>query len=630
MRDCTVIAEKGAQIINRDDEGEGADRANQTSATSGDTRTEEGVVVYDFGLVMPEGAVYSRAEGTVAYAASTQTADYGATATFLAGEAVYDLGAPITLAPEALPVKEVALSAESASAGWLLARDGNIVTLSASEALAQAGPCTLTYTLAVAPETPIDLAVTMNLDPPEADADGWYTLDSERDYAWYLTSCPNNSKVRLGADITLLAKDYRAYTAQTDGTTLEFDGQGHAVTLPEGATMNGNSGRGPSDSGVEYCGVVAGQLEEGSIENVTVVIGGTVSGTSYVGGALGSSTWVNSGPSVNIANTHVRLLGTARISGTNSVGGFVGRAYRNPVNLTDCTLVAEAGAQIVNTGSNTALVVGCSDQSSSGASANVKALDMGVTMSGGGSGAVYTQSQRASGEAVYVASTVTPAYGEPAGTFLMGEQAGPGPWTLVPEGLTVQSVKTPTGWKASLDGNVLTLTGEPGQVELTYRLKGFTGVSIPLTLTVPAGTLTFVFPEGVAATDAQRAALADFAEGAGLSGEVAVSLGEGVSLDALGLFEGILSAKDGGVSVDYAFAVTAIAVEGDEVVVTVGLNDGATFAEGTRVSLVPTGGEGALGETASAPGAGNVTIRFPRTAGTTLFRARTKHVDSER
>ena len=964
MRDCTVIAEKGAQIINRDNKGEGADRAGQTSATSGDTRTEEGVVVYDFGLVMPEGAVYSRAEGTVAYAASTQTADYGATATFLAGEAVYDLGAPITLAPEALPVKEVALSAESASAGWLLARDGNTVTLSASEALAQAGPCTLTYTLAVAPETPIDLAVTMNLDPPEADADGWYTLDSERDYAWYLTSCPNNSKVRLGADITLLAKDYRAYTAQTDGTTLEFDGQGHTITLPAGATMDGNggsnggtpgtggvthrdycgivagqitggsirnvtvvvggtvsakpycgavlgsgtysgggattienvhvrllptavirgegnstnghvggivghgysnnltmtecsivceagstitnldnSGAGPErasnvsavcgdakteagvvvvDFGVrmpegapyfldtdgdttvyraegvetnygeaivfktgslpaveegfafdvageeaaladiagpegwsfeaeggrltvtgipdsvsfpleltygfagvpglavpvsvgeiyrvgadgwfslateadyawflahcangqrvrlleditlspgttyrafnpqrdascltfdgqghtitlpegatmngnsgnssnqEYCGVVAGQLEEGSIENVTVVIGGTVSGTSYVGGALGSSTWVDSGPSVNIANTHVRLLGTARISGTNSVGGFVGRAYRNPVNLTDCTLVAEAGAQIVNTGSNTALVVGCSDQSSSGASANVKALDMGVTMSGGGSGAVYTQSQRASGEAVYVASTVTPAYGEPAGTFLMGEQAGPGPWTLVPEGLTVQSVKTPTGWKASLDGNVLTLTGEPGQVELTYRLKGFTGVSIPLTLTVPAGTLTFVFPEGVAATDAQRAALADFAEGAGLSGEVAVSLGEGVSLDALGLFEGILSAKDGGVSVDYAFAVTAIAVEGDEVVVTVGLNDGATFAEGTRVSLVPTGGEGALGEPASAPGAGSVTIRFPRTAGTTLFRARAKHVDSER
>ena len=167
-------------------------------------------------------------------------------------------------------------------------------------------------------------------------------------------------------------------------------------------------------------------------------------------------------------------------------------------------------------------------------------------------------------------------------------------------------------------------------MELTYGLKGFSGVSIPLTLTVPAGTLTFVFPEGVAATDAQRAALADFAEGVGLSGEVAVSLGEGASLDALGLFEGILSAKDGGVSVDYAFAVTAIAVEGDEVVVTVGLNDGATFAEGTRVSLVPAEGEGALGDPASAPGAGSVTIRFPRTAGTMLFRARAEQVDSER
>ena len=964
MRDCTVIAGKGSQIINRDDKGEGADRANQTSATSGDTRTEEGVVVYDFGLTLPEGAVYSRAEGTVAYAASTQTADYGAAETFLAGEVTFDLGAPITLAPEALPVKEAALSAESASAGWLLARDGNVITLSAPEKVAQAGLCALTYTLEAFPDTPITLAVTANLDPPEADAEGWYTLDSERDYAWYLTSCPNNSKVRLGADITLLPKEYRAYNAQTNATTLEFDGQGHTVTLPEGATMDGNGGSNgdaPGTGGTthrDYSGVIAGQLQRGSIRNVTVVVGGTVSAKPYCGAVLGSGTYSGGGVTT-LENVHVRLLPTAVIRGegnsTNGhVGGIVGYGYSNNLTMTDCSIVCESGSTITNldnsgngperasnisavcgdakteagvvvvdfgvsmpegahysldtdgnhtiyraegvgtnygeaipfetgdlpaveegfafdvageeaaladiagpegwsfaaeggrltvtgipgsvsfpveltygfagvpglavpvsvgeiyrvgadgwfslateadyawyltycqgnskvrlleditlksdttyrawyngdtltfdgqghtvtlpegatmegrgsttgrdysgviagqldngtirnvsvaigghvvarpycggvlgstrwqgkgtvtienahvrllgtgvieaegnstngraggivglnyhgpahirnstvvleadsqivnrdnkgTGADradsTAAVCGRYDNSSA-TEENVTVLDMGVTMP---EGAVYSRKS----SPAYKASTVTADYGA-AGTFLMGEQAGPGPWTLAPEGLTVQSIKTPAGWKASLDGNVLTLTGEPGQVELTYGLKGFSGVSIPLTLTVPAGTLTFVFPEGVAATDAQRAALADFAEGVGLSGEVAVSLGEGASLDALGLFEGILSAKDGGVSVDYAFAVTAIAVEGDEVVVTVGLNDGATFAEGTRVSLVPTEGEGTLGEPASAPGAGSVTIRFPRTAGTTLFRARAEQVDSER
>ena len=946
LRDCTLIAEAGAELRNRDDKGTGADRANQSAATCGNynngSSSEDGVTVYDFGLIMPAGAPYSRAPNgdTVVYKASTQTADYGAAETFLAGEVTFDLGAPITLAPEALPVAEAALSAESASAGWLLARDGNVITLSAPEKIAQAGPCALTYTLEAFPDTPITLAVTANLDPPEADAEGWYTLDSERDYAWYLTSCPNNSKVRLGADITLKpgttykawrgngltfdgqnhtvtlpegstmdgvgsdtgrdysgiiagqlnggtianvsvtvsgtvsarpycaailgagawggsaainlenchvrllptarltaedgkttnahvgalvgrgyhnpvtltdcsivaeagatiassgvnaatqsalvsgdgktedgviivdfgvtlpegapysrdtdgsrtvyraegvetdygeaiainpdatigavkgfsvavagadaavvdvsgpegwvfategntitltsipervsfpavwtyglagvpglrlavsvdsfdqvgedgwfslsteedyawylthcasgarvrlndnitltpGKTYRAFNPLRDHSRLTFNGNGFTITLPEGATMIGNSG---NSTDQEYGGVIAGQLEDGTIENVTVVIGGTVSGSSYIGGLLGSSTWVNSGPSVNIRNAHVRLLGTAQISGDTCVGGFVGRAYRNPVNLTDCTLVAEAGAHIMNVGSTgTALVVGCSDQSTSGTSTNVRALDLGVTMTDGNDEAVYVQTQRAAGETVYKASTVTADYGAAAGVFLMGEQAGVGPWTLAPEGLTVEKVVAPEGWEARLEGNVLTLTGEPGQVALTYGLKGFAGVSIPLTLTVPAGSLTFVFPEGVAATDAQRALLSDFAREAGLSGEVAVSLGEGATLDALGLFEGILSAKDGGVSVDYAFAVTAIAVEGDEVVVTVGLNDGATFADGTRVSLVPAEGEGALGDPASAPGAGSVTIRFPRTAGTTLFRAR--------
>lgn len=944
LRDCTLIAEAGAEIRNRDAQGTGPDRPGQTAATCGNYGSgggvEEGVAILDFGLVMPEGAPYSRDADTRAYKASTQTADFGADGVFLAGDVARDLGAPFALAPDALPVKEVTLDEASASAGWSLAREGNSVTLTGGGT----GPCALTYTLEVAPETPIALSVTL-LTEPVLGEDGWYTLDSEPDYAWYLANCPNNAKVRLGADIDLKAqaytayvpqahqtvlefdgqghtitlpegatmvgkgndtkidysgviagqlksgsirdvtvivggtvlakpyagailgsgtytgggevslsnvhvrllptgrvetqdnpgngyagglvgrgytntitltdcslvfeagaelrnrseqtaavcgddgsnggsvsnqgvvvvdfglvmpegavysrdedgdtvvyrkeglataygeeaipfhddeveaedftaavagsgaaladvsgpegleatvgdgtititrlpdeptpsvaltygfegvpglavpvsvalprvdadgwitlasepdyawyladcpnnakvrlaadidleagKTYRAYNPKRDHSFLEFDGQGHTVTLPEGATMRGNSGNGTAN--VEYCGVVAGQLESGAIRDVSVVIGGEVSGSSYIGGVLGSSTFRNDNDTeVTLSGVHVHLLGTALIKGTICVGGILGYAYANPVDLADCTLAAEAGARIENSGSYTALTVG---RSNNGTSDNVRALDLGVVLP---EGAPYTR--RATGEVVYKASTVTASHGE-AETFLAGAVGGEDPWVLAPAGLTVEVVEAPEGWAATLEGNVLSLSGPGGEVALTYGFAGFPGVRVPLTLTPPAGGgYAFTLPEGAAApSPAQSAALEAAARAAGLTpGAVTVRFAEGAAqtLEALDLFTGVVSADAEArtLTIDATLAIAAIDVASGEIAVTVVLRgpEGCAFAEGTRVALVLAEGGEPLGEPVAASREGaSVQLAFPRPeASTALFRAR--------
>ena len=422
--DCSLVFEAGAELRNRDNHGDGPDRPGQTAAVCGDVETEAGVVVVDLGLVMPEGAVYSRdADGdTVVYRKDGLATAYG---------------------EEAIPFHDGEVTAKDFTAA--VAGSGAALTgVSGPEGLeATVGDGAITITRLPDEPTPSvaltygfegvpGLAVPVSVTLPRVDADGWITLDSEPDYAWYLADCPNNAKVRLAADIDLEAgKTYRAYNPQRDNSFLEFDGRGHTITLPEGATMSGNSGNGTAS--VEYCGVVAGQLESGAIRDVSVVIGGEVSGTSYVGGVLGSSTFRNDNDTeVTLSGVHVHLLGTALIRGTNRVGGFVGRAYDNPVDLTDCTLAAEAGARIENSGSNTALTIGGSDN---GASANVRVLDLGVVLP---EGAPYTR--RAAGEVAYKASTVTASTGE-AETFLAGEVGGEGPWELAPAGLTVEAVK---------------------------------------------------------------------------------------------------------------------------------------------------------------------------------------------
>lgn len=612
LTDCSLVFEAGAELRNR---------SEQTAAVCGDdgykggSVSNQGVVVVDFGLVMPEGAVYSRdADGdTVVYRKDGVDTAYGEAILFHDGEvaaedftaAVAGSGAALTgvSGPEGL----------EATVG-----DGTItITRLPDEPTPSVA---LTYGFEGVPGLAVPVSVTL----PRVDADGWITLDSEPDYAWYLADCPNNAKVRLAADITLEAgKTYRAYNPKRDHSFLEFDGQGHTVTLPEGATMRGNSGNGTTN--VEYCGVVAGQLEAGAIRDVSVVIGGEVSGTSYVGGVLGSSTIRNDNDTeVTFSGVHVHLLGTALIKGTNRVGGFVGRAYDNPVDLTDCTLAAEAGARIENSGSNTALTIGGSDN---GASANVRVLDLGVVLP---EGAPYTR--RAAGEVAYKASTVTASHGE-AETFLAGAVDGEGPWELAPEGLTVEAVEAPEGWSATLEGNVLSLSGPGGEVALTYGFAGFPGVRVPLTLTPPAGGgYAFTLPEGAAApSPAQSVALEAAARAAGLvPGAVTVRFAEGSAqtLEALDLFTGVVSADAEArtLTIDATLAIAAIDVAAGEVAVTVVLSgpEGCAFAEGTRVALVLAEGGEPLGEPVAASGEGaSVRLAFPLPeASTALFRAR--------
>lgn len=949
LRDCTLIAEAGAEIRNRDAQGTGPDRPGQTAATCGNYGSgggvEEGVAILDFGLVMPEGAPYSRDADTRAYKASTQTADFGADGVFLAGDVARDLGAPFALAPDALPVKEVTLDEASASAGWSLAREGNSVTLTGGT-----GPCALTYTLEAAPETPIALSVTL-LTEPVLGEDGWYTLDSEPDYAWYLANCPNDAKVRLGADIDLKAQAYTAYVPQAHQTVLEFDGQGHTITLPEGATMVGKG----NDTKIDYSGVIAGQLKSGSIRDVTVIVGGTVLAKPYAGAILGSGTYTGGGE-VSLSNVHVRLLPTGRVEtqdnpGNGYAGGLVGRGYTNTITLTDCSLVFEAGAELRNRSEQTAAV--CGDDGYKGGSVSnqgVVVVDFGLVMPEGavysrdadgdtvvyrkdgldtaygeailfhdgevaaedftaavaGSGAALTgvsgpegleatvgdgtititrlpdeptpsvaltygfegvpglavpvsvalprvdadgwitlasepdyawyladcpnnakvrlaadidleaqdytarffngdsrltfdgqghtltlpegatmdgdgattgrdysgvvvgqlrngsvsdvtivvggavvarpyagavigsgswdgggavslnnvhvhllstgrveaegnntngyagglvgqgyndtftftdcslvfeagaeirnrdnhgsgpdrsgrtaavcgntetetsvvildfglvmpegapYSRDADGGTVaYKASTVTASHGE-AETFLAGAVGGEGPWELAPAGLTVEAVEAPEGWAATLEGNVLSLSGPGGEVALTYGFAGFPGVRVPLTLTPPAGGgYAFTLPEGVAApSPAQSAALEAAARAAGLTpGAVTVRFAEGAAqtLEVLECFTGVVSADAEArtLTIDATLAIAAIDVASGEVAVTVVLSgpEGCAFAEGTRVALVLAEGGEPLGEPVAAFGDGaSVRLAFPLPeASTALFRAR--------
>ena len=114
-----------------------------------------------------------------------------------------------------------------------------------------------------------------------------------------------------------------------------------------------------SDTGRDYSGIIAGQLNGGTIANVSVTVSGTVSARPYCAAILGAGAWGGSA-AINLENCHVRLLPTARLTAedgktTNAhVGALVGRGYHNPVTLTDCSIVAEAGATIASSGVNAA------------------------------------------------------------------------------------------------------------------------------------------------------------------------------------------------------------------------------------------------------------------------------------
>lgn len=618
----SVVAEAGATFAPRKlgysvalANGRAKDNANHTC-------TQTDVIAVDLGVVMPSGKsapAYSRVDGATVYKSQNVTANYGEATTILAGEAVLDYGKPITLAPEGVTIAGVTLPE-----AWAATRtEGTNAFTFTSDAFVSeedGTPCAFTYTVTKG-DCAVDVPVAATFaDHPILDREGWYNLDSEEDYAWYLAKCPGGSKVRLTGDIMLQEKSYNAYNPNKHYAKLDFDGQGHTVTLPQGATMVG-----------EYNGVIAGEIKNGSIKDVNVVIGGTLTGQNgaYVGGVLGSSTY-QTGGTVSLSNVHVRLLGTAKFTGnTWRAGGLVGLAYKDPVSVEGCSVVAEAGATIETVRDGAALTCGGRD---TGASSGVYALDLGIAMPSDTS--KYTTH---SGETVYKGSTVTATYSTGSGTLATGTVAagtleGTGPWTLAPEGLTVQGLQAPEGgWTATLEGNALTLTGPAGATDtLTYGLAQFPLARIPLSVTLPAA-YAFALPDGAQPSEALTAALEAAAQAAGLepgAEPVTVELADKATLDALELFTGVCTADTEArtLTVAYDFGVTAIAVSDDResVTVTVALRAASgtpAFAQGTQITLKATEGEALLGEPVFAPGAATAQIAFPLKEDTCTFRA---------
>lgn len=620
----SIVAEAGATFAPRKLDYSVALTNGRAKDKSEYKCTQTDVVAVDLGIVMPSGKLapaYSRVDGATVYKSQNVTANYGEATTILAGEALLRYNRPITLAPEGVTIAGV-----TPPATWTATRtEGtNAFTFTSDTFVSDddGTPCAFTYTVtkgACAVEVPV--AATF-VDHPILDKDGWYNLDTEEDYAWYLAKCPNGSKVRLTADIVLQPKAYKAWWPVRDGSILTFDGQNHTITFPAGASMKS-----------EFCGVVAGRLKEGSIKNVSVIVGGTFTGTNgaYIGGILGSSIHKNEG-AVSLSNAHVRLLGTAKVTGgtagTWRAGGLVGLAYNGPVSIEKCSVIAEAGATIEAVRDGAALTCGGRN---TGTSKEVLALDLGIVMPSGKS--KYTTH---SGETVYKASTVTASYPTGSGTLaegtvVAGTLEGEGPWTLAPEALTAQNVQAPEGWAAALEGNALTLTGPAGATgTLTYGLAQFPLARISLSATLPVA-YAFTLPDGAQPSEALTAALEAAAQAAGLepgAEPVTVNLVGKATLDAVELFTGICTAdtETRTLTVAYDFGVTAIAVSDDRqsVNVTVTLRTASgtpAFAQGTQISLKATEGEAFFGTPTVAPGAASVQIAFPLESDTCTFRA---------
>lgn len=617
-KDCTIIAEAGATFAPEPLTYSVALTCNIAKNTAGEC-TQENVIALDLGIVMPSGSVYAREDGATIYKGHGVTTDYGEATTLLAGDAILDYGKPVTLAPEGVNIREVI-----PPANWEVERTegSNVVTFTSDTFVSDddGTPGDFSYTI-VHGNCVVDVPVAaVFADHPVLDKNGWYNLDSEEDYAWYLAKCPNGAKVRLTSDIMLLPKDYgQAWMPVKHASSLTFDGQGYTVTLPEGATLNG-----------EYCGVVAGQVKNGSIQNVKVVVGGTLKGEkgAYVGGILGSSTY-QTGGSVTLANAHVRLLETAVFTGnTWRAGGLVGLAYKDPVTVERCSAVAEAGATIGSARDGAALTCGGRE---TGASSEVYALDLGIIMPSGKSS--YTTH---AGETVYTATTQTVTYPAGKGTLVSGVVAGSledgESWTLAPTGLTVQNVQAPEGWTAMLEGNTLILTGPAGATgTVTYGLDRFPLAQMFLSVTLPG--YTFTLPDGAQPSETLTIALEAAAKAAGLapgSEQVTVKLVGKATLEALEVFTGICTAdvETRTLSVAYDFGITDVRVSDDRttVIVTVSLRTNVgdpAFAPNTKIVLKTSDGEEApLGdEVVPAQGQTSVELTFPLTADTCVFRA---------
>ncbi len=417
-------------------------------------------------------------------------------------------------------------------------------------------------------------------------ADGWAELREPADYAWFVSEARDATtlRVRLARDILLEERDYALSNGLTAG--LLFDGQGHTLTLPRGATVS-NPGR------YSYAGLLGATLGGGAtVRDVTLVVEGTVTAGTHAGAVAGTTVYGASAPAA-LDGVRVLLGPGSSISAPEGLGALVGKfggAYGG-LACSGCVLA-----------------------------------DRGVALTGGASGAGYGVP---GGVAVLRGGGADAAYGE-GETFLDGAAAmveRGGVTLLTGEAAWVADVAAPEGWRVALAGNVATVAAPEGLAggaagALTYWLAGFP--TVPLTVTLAQPALSGPLPAGLTAR--QASILRAFAAERGLASPgVAFRAPADASPEALECFTGILRAEGDALVVGYDFGVRAIrpSADGASLEVTVGVADDsgtpAGLAEGAALSLVGLDGKPLARE--PEPVAGGWRFRLPRQGGTCLFRA---------
>ena len=658
VRDVLVVAQAGARV-------EGATASGRALLVGyfDETGTVENCAVVDLGAAGDNLAI--TAHGTPATWQATGAVAAPGNVSPLSIELLSGtvaMGGVGVLAPILQGAGLTVADCASEAGIWTFTGDGGQGLTVAGTTATPDATDTLNYAVAVPAVAPPDGAVYDNLfrgtcTLSALTEDGFALIDSEADYAWYLTSCPANAKVRLGADVTVTG-DYSVAEADLDNVA-EFDGAGHTLTLAENARLRGAE----ADIGLI---ATRGRGNGGTaIRDLNVVVAGTIAGgTSNLGTIVGYS---GSGYATTLANVHVAIAGTGKLEGLGSCGGLVGGYYGSgDSSIVNSSVRVLAGGEIVGEDGYRGVggALGAL-RNGGGTLSNVRvALEHGAVLSGSGSasgvgalvgyydnkgvsaseacavldkGATFTDatvgdpSKAPFNAAVYTVVSAQTPYAA-AAICLDGEQlVEQGRLTLIAGGtVALAGAEATEGWEVVpiAESNAVALTAPKSlaggaQGTLTYRVVGFDFAPLTLTLVQPA--LEAVPGD---ATAAQAAILRQIAAANGL-GSATLALGEGAVLEAVERFEGVVAADaaSGTLALDYDFGVTAIDIVGDTAEVTVTLASpigAADFADGTAVLLVPTEGEATLQQEDATPAdapAGTRRIRLTLTPGTCLFRA---------
>ena len=168
--------------------------------------------------------------------------------------------------------------------------------------------------------------------------DGVYQLTNAGNLLWwaqYVNAGHADSKAVLTADVDMSAAKY-APAGNTENVFVgSFDGQGHAVTL----ALN--------NPGLNYQGLFGTATDGATIQNV--VVKGSISGNSYVGGIAGGSNGSADGKKLSIINCgNEATITAAEANGAGIIGvNMSGAAHfyiSNCYNVGNVTSGRESGA----------------------------------------------------------------------------------------------------------------------------------------------------------------------------------------------------------------------------------------------------------------------------------------------